>query len=617
MNRKIIAAACMLALVSCAVILAMASNKTLFLNADNDPYVLTLAYGNGAATSESYCTELSTVNAKTTLGNNINVSYFGACASEGYLAELQAVDSNGENPGYLQVLTPLTGLESVTVNWHRKGGVGSYGPRICFSSSTTFDDTSSGTQDTYWYQLSNSTASDHTSFSAPASKTAPEGCCYFQIRSVGGTDTSYTNTTVIIDSLVFEYTCPQTDESTITLNSVLNTSSTPSESDRYVSDIPYFHGGFVNGDGLGSMYGRGYFYNQYPIDGMSSFTANFSGSGTLRLSVGYAAGNFDKASYTLTSGETVTFTDTKPNFFYLENTSGTQILVDEDTSGAKSITTTTSVTYESSSERPIYTIDYDFDSTVAVEISSIVIEHSGTDEAVSAGVRNQKYIEILASSLNIRCGPGTGYAKVANGSIASGAHLAYRETVYDEDSDPWYRTYFMGCDAYVSGNASYTSLITSSSIGNDAVESVIAESQKYVGCIYLLGAPRYAWSASGSKDSSFNPCYYDCSSFTMRAYRDGAGIYIGASTSVQINYGTQITSTANLIKGDLPMLVSYSTEDTSDRSNVGHVVLYLDACETPVLIQASGGNFTGSVNIKANWNSYWKSHFIEGRRAVE
>ena len=116
-----------------------------------------------------------------------------------------------------------------------------------------------------------------------------------------------------------------------------------------IGDIPYFHGGFVTGSGLGSMYGRGYLYNQYPIEGMTSFTANFSGTGSLRLSVGYAAGNYDKASYDLVSGETVTFEGTKPNFFYLENASGAKILVNADTSGTKSITSTLGTTYASSS----------------------------------------------------------------------------------------------------------------------------------------------------------------------------------------------------------------------------------------------------------------------------
>ena len=618
MKRRILPLLSIAAALACAAVFAFASGKTLFLKAEENLYTLTLSSANGAVTSESYCESGTLVTARTNLNNPITVSYTGACQSVGALAELRATDSSGNNAGSLQILTPLTGLKSVTVNWHRKGGVGSYGPRVCFAESPTFNDTASETQNTFWYQISNSTASDHGSYSTPATRNAPEGCAYFQIRAIGGSDTSLTNTTVILDSLVFEYSCPQIDPSAITLDTALNATTKPSESTRTILDgTPYFHGGFVSGAGLGTLYGRGYLYNQYPIAGMSSFTANFSGTGSLRLSVGYAAGNFDKASYELTSGETITFEGTKPNFFYLENTSGNQILVDTDTSGTKSITTTLKDTYYSSSDRPIYTIDYAFDSSKAVAISSIVIHHSGADEALTAGVRNQKYIQITASGLNVRRGPGTGYATVARGSVSSPECLAYRETVQAEDESLWYRTYYMGCDAYISANPSYSNLVTSASLGNNAVESVVAESQKYVGCVYLLGAPRYAWSATGSKDASFNPCYYDCSSFTMRAYRDGAGIYIGASTSAQIDYGTKVASTANLIKGDLPMLVSYSSQDTSVRTNVGHVVLYLDATSDPILIQASGGDFTGSVRMKANWNSYWKSHFIEGRRAVE
>jgi cell wall-associated NlpC family hydrolase len=380
------------------------------------------------------------------------------------------------------------------------------------------------------------------------------------------------------------------------------TSSSLSDSERKVvmtsqnHSLPFFFGGLAKKSGyLGSLYGQGYLYNQHAISGIASLTITYSGTGKLHLGYGYALGNYIASTDAIVSGTPITLSF-HPNFFYLENVSGTKPYA---TSYSKTVDGTAVTCY---SYQPSY------DSASSLDIASIAITYSCVNEATSSQ-KLHRYIDILASSLNLRKGPGTSYDVVATLTKNTYDHcLAYREA---DAVSGWYRTYYRNQDCWVSGNAAYTSLVAAPSLGSEDEEAIIVEAEKRIGDCYYLGATRYVEVSTGNKYSTFDECYYDCSSFTQRAYYDGAGLLIGNYTGAQITNGSKVASSASLTRADLCLYTSGTTPVSE--ANVGHVTLW---CGAGRLLQASGANYTGEVKMFANWDGYWKNYFIEGRHLV-
>jgi cell wall-associated NlpC family hydrolase len=358
------------------------------------------------------------------------------------------------------------------------------------------------------------------------------------------------------------------------------------------NNVKFFYGGLVKATGtFATIYGQGYLYNQWALTGIQSLTITYSGTGTLRLAYGFAVGNYLYHTTEITSGTPISLS-IHPNFFCLENTSGAKPYATSYVDG-----TTTKYSYTPS-----------FDSVYPITITSLSFTYSCTNEA-TASQKLHQYIDVTASSLNVRKGPGTSYAILGTVSKNTYDHqMAYRETVLDTDGDPWFRTYYMNQDAYVSGSSTYTTLKQATELGNQDVEAMIVEGEKRIDDRYLLGATRYI-TTTGVKQSSFDECYYDCSSFTMRAAYDGAGILLGNYTGAQIKNGTKVSTIAELKRGDIVLFTSGST-DISE-ANVGHVTLWTG---DDLMIQASGADYTGTVKMHANFQGYWKAYFIEGRR---
>ncbi len=628
---KLLAAVIASSLVVSSFAIAFSNHKIFKLNSQTQDFTITLNASNGGLTNTAYSSTADYSSAHTIYGNEIKLCYkyakqtaidqdgYGYGPGEG-LCSLDRYSEHNAN-GYIYNYDVINNMKSITFTFISGG---TYGLSLYFSyNSRTFNsDTKTDYGDAKGSTATTKNGAEHT-FTADAT-----GYNRFYIESCNNGLSS-----IYIKNIIITYTCTDMNPEPDTGNSIALNSETPlwslastSNSERTViNDIPYFHGGcYPSSNKLNKLYGQGFIYNQYPIYGINSFTVNYSGSGHLRITFGYAVGNYDLyAVETVTSGQEIVFDNSTgyPNFFYLENTSGSKSYVTSDNTGAYSVTTTGNVTTYSSESTTLYHFEQTYDSTQYADIVSMNIGYIGTNQATSEQCLH-KYIEITCNGLNVRSAPGTTgttvLGKLEGGTIGTQyrEHLAYRETVYDSDNDPWYRTYFMNQDCYVSGNSNYTTIKQLHDFGNNAENSIVVEAEKRIGDRYLLGAQRYVWSATGAKDNKFDECYYDCSSLMIRAFRDGAGLYPGAATSSQINYGTQITNASNLSLGNLALFTS-GNSDVS-RANVGHVCLWLgkdsnNTANSELMIQASGSNFTGTVKMYPNWATYWYQYFIEGR----
>ena len=159
------------------------------------------------------------------------------------------------------------------------------------------------------------------------------------------------------------------------------------------------------------------------------------------------------------------------------------------------------------------------------------------------------------NTLNIRKGPGTGYASVGT--------LARHDTVkVTGKANGWFR---IGTDRWVSGT--YLSAgtppkettpdpppTTTPPVNSSAVETAIAFAMKQVGKQYVLGGT--------------GPNVWDCSGLTQASYRQ-AGISLNRSSSAQYSNGTKVPL-AQAKRGDL---LFWSRNGA--QSGIYHVAIYL------------------------------------------
>jgi len=124
-----------------------------------------------------------------------------------------------------------------------------------------------------------------------------------------------------------------------------------------------------------------------------------------------------------------------------------------------------------------------------------------------------------------------------------------------------------------------------------SAESVIAAGEKYLGKPYLYGA-------STSRSDAF-----DCSSFTVRAFKEGAGITLPRTSREQANVGTNV-SLDSLQKGDLVFF------DNDFNGTIDHVGIYAGNGQ---MINAASSKGISYADIH---NSYWGPRLVKATRVL-
>ena len=175
------------------------------------------------------------------------------------------------------------------------------------------------------------------------------------------------------------------------------------------------------------------------------------------------------------------------------------------------------------------------------------------------------YIRIETDGLNIRTGAGTGYPVLAQAQKNTLLCLDGREGNF-------YRTRYLGKTAYVSANASYTSVFTMKR-GGESTENVISVGLSLLGTPYVYGAVRLH-DGTGHFLKGFSADRFDCSSLMQYIFYYGAGIHLNLTTRTQIAQGEEVSSGA-LRRGDLMFFTNASRKNKQGVERVGHVALYL------------------------------------------
>ena len=175
------------------------------------------------------------------------------------------------------------------------------------------------------------------------------------------------------------------------------------------------------------------------------------------------------------------------------------------------------------------------------------------------------YVLVTTNGLNVRSGAGTKYLALGQADAGDMLHLA----AY---ADGWYETRFRGKTAYVSANASYTSVATLEK-ASDAIERIIDEGLKLLGVPYVYGAVRYH-DGKGNRLKNFTTNAFDCSSLMQYIFYKGAGILLDVTTRTQVKQGTPVTW-KNIRRGDLLFYTNAQRYDKTGVERIGHVALYL------------------------------------------
>ena len=193
------------------------------------------------------------------------------------------------------------------------------------------------------------------------------------------------------------------------------------------------------------------------------------------------------------------------------------------------------------------------------------------------------------STLNMRSGPGTGYAKVA--TLADGATFQITG-VYGS----WYKISYNGQTGYVSSEyvdtvktmtsrGDSTTTTSSSSIG----EQVVAYAKQFLGTPYVYGGN--------------GPNCFDCSGFTKYVYAH-FGVTLNRTATDQLANGTAV-SKSQLQPGDLVFFRANTTKPVS------HVGIYIGGGQ---FIHASTNTY--SVQIDNLDSGYYSRVYVYGRHIM-
>lgn len=186
---------------------------------------------------------------------------------------------------------------------------------------------------------------------------------------------------------------------------------------------------------------------------------------------------------------------------------------------------------------------------------------------------------VTAYALNVRSGPGTGFAVIT--TVARGTQA----TVIGQ-SGGWYNIRLAsGRTGWVSGQYFRVGgTTTAATAPAPSASNVVAIARRYVGYPYVYGAA--------------GPNAFDCSGFTQFVYRQ-VGISLTRSAASQYNTpGTRVRSYSALQPGDLMFFANTAGP------GITHVGIYAGNGQ---MIHA-GTSRTG-VNITNINYTYWTSHF--------
>ncbi len=226
-------------------------------------------------------------------------------------------------------------------------------------------------------------------------------------------------------------------------------------------------------------------------------------------------------------------------------------------------------------------------------------EEDPEDIPVIEPVQNAMYARAKVNGLNLRSGPGSGYASL--GYINAGDMVV----LLSQEGD-WYKTQYKNKTAYISANQSYTEAFEIELSDNDAIEKVIQEGLQLLGFPYVYGAIRYH-DGSGKKLSNFDPTKYDCSSLMQYIFYHGVGVNLNMTTRTQVKQGAYVPK-SDIKRGDLIFFTNSSRYNNTGVERIGHVALYLG--ENYILHTASDYAVIEEISTQR-----WK-YYIETRRLV-
>ena len=226
-------------------------------------------------------------------------------------------------------------------------------------------------------------------------------------------------------------------------------------------------------------------------------------------------------------------------------------------------------------------------------------EEGPEDIPVIEPVQNAMYARAKVNGLNLRSGPGSGYASL--GYINAGDMVV----LLSQEGD-WYKTQYKNKTAYISANQSYTEAFEIELSDNDAIEKVIQEGLQLLGFPYVYGAIRYH-DGSGKKLSNFDPTKYDCSSLMQYIFYHGVGVNLNMTTRTQVKQGAYVPK-SDIKRGDLIFFTNSSRYNNTGVERIGHVALYLG--ENYILHTASDYAVIEEISTQR-----WK-YYIETRRLV-
>lgn len=226
-------------------------------------------------------------------------------------------------------------------------------------------------------------------------------------------------------------------------------------------------------------------------------------------------------------------------------------------------------------------------------------EEDPEDIPVIEPVQNAIYARAKVNGLNLRSGPGSGYASLGYISAGDMVILLSRE-------GDWYKTQYKNKTAYISASQSYTEAFEIELSDNTVIEKVIEEGLQLLGFPYVYGAIRYH-DGSGKKLSNFDPTKYDCSSLMQYIFYHGAGVNLNMTTRTQVKQGVYVPK-SDIKRGDLIFFTNSSRYNNTGIERIGHVALYLG--ENYILHTASDYAVIEEISTQR-----WK-YYIETRRLV-
>lgn len=225
-------------------------------------------------------------------------------------------------------------------------------------------------------------------------------------------------------------------------------------------------------------------------------------------------------------------------------------------------------------------------------------EEEDESEPEAPVIKKDILVKSLTNGLNVRSGKGTSYSSL--GTLDKGDMVQFIAL-----EDGWYKTVYRERTAYVSANASLTTLYQMET-GDEKVEKVISVGKTLLGHPYVWGSQRYHW-GNGVLNTNFKAGEFDCSALTQYAYYKGAGVLLDVTTRTQVLQGKKVAN-GDLRRGDLMFFTNSSRKHLSGVERIGHVAIYLG--DNYILHTASDHAVIEEIS-----STRW-SYFIEARRVL-